>query len=215
MISITIPTLKDNSDQLEELRPYLTSVHGPVELVVVTKQQSAAKNRNLCLDRASYDLIVMMDDDVYGFHEGWLDELVRPIIESPNTYSIISARFRNPLTGVYQGTLGDCGKRKPFGDLQIAIQSRATRLQLVCSACIAFRKSAGIRFDEEYDGAVYEDTDFCMQMRVKYPQRNIAFNNQCVLEHRCEQKRRWDANGTVASNRAYFARKWRVPESLI
>jgi len=217
MITVAIPTIQNNMPQLHELYPFLASNRDLVELVVVRDLKSAARNRNRCLDRSSGDTMVMMDDDVFGFFPGWIDMLVSPLIDQPEKFSIISARFsstkkrrRGKPGSRFSSMLGDGGVRGPRGTMQVALHREGSPVQMVCSACIAFRVSDGVRFDEGYDGAVFEDSDFCMQMRRKFPNRDIVINNKCVLEHRCEHKRHWEIKGgSVRGNQSRFEEKWK------
>ena len=101
--------------------------------------------------------------------------------------------------------------RVPEGIFQKCIHTTATGLNICGSACIAFWREGCPRFDEEYLGATYEDSDFCMQMREKYPEKMIVFANDCEVIHTEEKKGRGvKSNEYWRHNHEYFARKWSV-----
>lgn len=206
-VTVAIPTIKDNTEQVLELNQFLKSSYGRVQLVVVREMNSAAINRNICIERAKAEIIVMLDDDISGFYTGWIDALISPLINHPERFSIVSARFRNGSGGI-GNMLGDNSSKEIKDILQTACHSDRTMLQLVPTATIAFKKTA-IRFDEAYIGAVYEDTDFCMEHRKVFPDKEIVINNACVLIHYNEQKR-GGATGCVKHNRKYFNEKWGI-----
>lgn len=206
MVTVCIPTLKRNDGQMEALLPYAYSMYGDVEIIVVRKNQSAAKNRNACINKATKEVIIMIDDDVIGFYDGWIDDLIHPLVISGDAYSIVSARHVG-TRGNLQPMLGDCSSREIKGNYQKALHTKKTGLQMVGSACIAFKKEDGVRFDEEYIGAVFEDSDFCMEYRKQYPKKDIILNNLCKVIHLNEAKR-GDNNNCIALNRKYFNKKW-------
>jgi hypothetical protein len=55
---------------------------------------SAAVNRNAGLKKATSKIVIMVDDDISGFWDGWWQELIRPL-EMPNCV-YVSARLMRP-----------------------------------------------------------------------------------------------------------------------
>lgn len=208
-ISVVIPSVKTESDlkiQIEELKD--NAIH-KLQVVSVCKEQSAAKNRNECIECSIYDLIIMMDDDIKGFYRGWDNFLITPLLLFSDMYSIAAARLIDN-GGNRSPQLGDCNHWDNSSDYVRAVHTKETKLNITGSSCIAFYKD-DLRFDENYLGATYEDADFCMQMNKRYPDKEIIINNTCKLIHDNEGKgRRTGSNNYWAHNKKYFAEKWGI-----
>jgi hypothetical protein len=218
-VSVVIPTIKtaakryakwlrpedDIMPMITELERYVTPNEGEVRWC--GQQQSAAKNRNVCIAMARYPIVIMVDDDVLGWYAGWHRDLIKPLVEEPERYSVVSIRCLDKK-GNIAPMLGDGGSREVKGKWQKALHTPESGLNVCCSAGIAFYKGDGIRFDEEYVKAVWEDTDFCMQYKKEYSGKDIILNNNCQLIHRNEMKNR-DAQ-SFKQNRDYFSRKWNL-----
>lgn len=208
MISICIPSCKDNiSNQLNEINKY--KKRQDCKFVLSLQKQSAAKNRNYCIDNAHGEIIVMMDDDITGFYSGWLDTMLSYFT---NEISILSIRPIKP-DGSLCPILGDNnGKLSDVPDIVPAIHSEKTGLNIVGSACIMFKKTH-IRFDENYNGATYEDTDFAMQHLKEFPDKKIMICNRIKLIHKMEAKGRGSEKckrDNWIFNHNYFNKKWNI-----
>jgi len=166
------------------------------ELWIVATPESAAKNRNRGLKQAvNADIIIMLDDDIRCFFTGWDSTLIAPLLNDKNLL-IVAARLVDKQ-GRFARVNG-C-----TGDYTTPIVR--ARNNILSSACIAFRKTC-LRFDENYVGGGFEDTDFCYQMLTKYPYGYNAINNQCILVHLHELKNQMGHN--FSKNKAYFLSKW-------
>jgi hypothetical protein len=134
----------------------------------------------------------MLDDDILGFYDGWVDDLVAPLYTGKA--SIVSARLvtRDGRVAPCQGDTGDY-----TSSFFTAMDQR------VPSAAIAFFNDGTI-FDENYKGAGYEDTAYCRTMQQRYPHKNIVINNKCRLIHLNESKH----NGANEKNKGYFLERW-------
>ena len=212
-VSITIPTIKDEYGILKQKNDILKAVDNEhtYDIYFSCKKVSTPVNRNSCIDNTSGDIIIMLDDDVTGYYFGCFSELIAPLCAFPDKYSIMAARYLRK-DGSIGPQLGNGGVYATNGkDVQKAIHSPETGLNLVGSACIAFYRD-DTRFDENYiSGGAYEDTDFCMQINKKYPDKIIAINNRCKLIHNCEGKGRGSSPGKHDNwlhNRSYFNKKW-------
>ena len=179
--TICIPTLEKNADkQIKDIKDNL--YYKDVEVFASCINQSAAKNRNHCLDKAIGDIIIMLDDDITGFFPGWDKALIKPLED--NSVSIVAAR----LTKID-------GANAPM-------MYQGTKFNIVPAGCIAFRKT-GVRFDEGY-GVGFEDTDFCLQMEQAFPNKHTIINEDCRLIHSRIIDRRKDSY----KSRRYFFNKW-------
>lgn len=209
-ISITIPTIKlDITNQIDLLKQNISS-NINYEIIIVNQQKSAAINRNACIEKAQGSLIIMIDDDIWGFYDNWIYDLIKPLLENPEEYSIITPRLVDP-NYKYVGQLGDCSNPNiPNEEITIAKHTEKTGLNIIGSSCIAFFKN-DIRFDEKYIGATYEDADFCMMMNQQYPDKKNIINNKCKLIHMGEAKGRIINGDSVSQpNKEYFKNKWGV-----
>jgi len=210
-VSITIPTLKTEKEVKKQMIA-ASHVSPDCEVIASCIKQSAAKNRNWCIDNAKGDIIIMMDDDITGFFPGWCDILIDALFFHKE-FSIVSARPKH-ADGGYCPILGDSSNQQKIGEYQKCIHTPATQLNICGSACVAFWRDCGIRFDEEYQGATYEDSDFCMQMNKKHPDKQIVFANKCDIIHNEEKKGRGDGvtskNNYWKHNHEYFAKKWGI-----
>lgn len=209
-VSVCIPTLKP----IKEIQKQIDDIKvntDCLEVIASCIKQSAAKNRNWCIDNAKGDIIIMCDDDISHYFVGWADILVDALFLNSN-YSIVSAR---PIhaDGGYCPILGDSGDSTRTEEMQRCIHTPETMLNICGSATIAFWRNCGVRFDEEYQGATYEDSDFCMQMKQKYPDKDIVFANKCAIVHNEERKGRSSSAGKRdywLHNHNYFAEKWGI-----
>ena len=142
-------------------------------------------NRNIGLDRASSEFIIMCDDDTKDYPIGWDKDLI-DILEKTNG-SMVGARLLNPDGRMQNTAYGNFELEFPY------VQVR-TMITAVC----AFR-STKLRFDENYVGSGYEDTDFCRQLGGKF-----FVVNTVVVTHRNEHKKPNDVK-----NAAYYTEKWK------
>jgi glycosyltransferase involved in cell wall biosynthesis len=190
LISITIPTLK-TKEQLKSLIQEITNNTHDVEyeLIYSCIQQSAAKNRNWCIDNSKGDIIIQMDDDMTGFYEGWCSSLIKPLIDTPEKYSIVASRLLDKNKNIGP-MLGDGNNKLNINEPYVkAIHTKETGLNLVCSACIAFKR-CNVRFCEDFLGATYEDSYFAFEMNKAFPDKIVIINNLCKLIHLGESKGR-------------------------
>ena len=215
-ISITIPTIRNKQEiqpLIDELQVSISytnrkSDFNVIETIASCKKVSASINRNWCIDNAKGDIIIMIDDDVHVVEQDWIIKLVKPLIEYQDKISIIAPRLtdrnKNPAP-----QLGNNGWYPLIEDkeyLKVATHTPETKLNVVCSACICFYKNNGVRFNENYPDACFEDTHYSMDTNKKFPNKKIIINESSKLMHLNEGK--WRKGGTWHQNRAYFNKCW-------
>lgn len=194
MIDIIIPTNKYPI----QIKRYIHKVEASVNLfnyrvMPTCFQASAAVNRNFGLIKAKSEIVIMIDDDLSGFSHGWADKLVAPF-KDPDVI-MVSARLMKTKTQVGPMMSIHPDLSKPIVEVPD---------QILPSACIAFRND-GTRFDElNYEGAGYEDTDFCYQLNMKYPNGKFLINNDVKLIHKNEMK----GSNQLKLNEIKFRIKW-------
>ena len=184
-LSIIIPTVKAEKDLIEMISQMKNTVTHELDLIVISGDRSAAKNRNIGLDRARGEFVIMCDDDIEGFSQGWDKDLIDALERSGA--SIVGARLLNPDGTLQLTNYANFDLSKDFVEVRTMI-----------TACCAFKKST-LRFDENYIGSGFEDTDFCKQLGGKC----FVVNSVTVI-HRNENK-----NPFKKQNGNYFRNKWK------
>jgi hypothetical protein len=210
-IDIIIPSCKTKDECINQINDINRTRKTQGDIIFTGLDKSAAINRNYGLKQANTSVVIMLDDDVTNFYQDWDWILIKPLLDFPDLYSLVTPRFVDEH-GNTIGQLGDCSQKDiPPEYITIAKHTRETNLNIIGSTCIAFDKSTNILFDENYLGATYEDADFCMQFKQKYPQKKIIINNKCKLMHLMEAKGRV-INGINISNKnkLYFRKKWNI-----
>jgi glycosyltransferase involved in cell wall biosynthesis len=179
-IDIIVPTCKEYwnlKGLIQEIEDNTPEHH---RLIVTCQPLSASKNRNYGLSYADSDIIVMLDDDILSFYPGWLTNLVYPLLTDKNIV-LCSARL---LTSDKKrcDNMGMVGDNDIYAKIVGAFNIDGIEYKRVTTAAIAFRKSE-LRFDENFKGSGYEDTDFMNQVSEKFTDMEFIVNNQCELIH--------------------------------
>jgi hypothetical protein len=204
-LNIAIPTCKTEAELIPLLREIRetasTNIH-ELRLIHTCYPGSAAKNRNIALDKTGeFEPIIMLDDDITGFRRGWDEELIRPLFNNGlgthSNVALVSARLMN-VKGMPAHMMGEnYDMTKPIVEVDV---------KRLPTACIAFLKHPLIRFDEQFIGSGFEDDDFCKQLQNLYPDGRFVINNGVVVVHKNEMKNQ--KTGFWYYNKAYYLRKW-------
>jgi len=184
-VSIIIPTIKTEREIIGLITEIKNTVYYELDLIVVSGNRSAAKNRNIGLEQAKSEFIIMCDDDIEGFSYGWDKDLIGTLEETKA--NMVGARLFNPDGNLQKTNYNNFDLSKDFVEVKTMI-----------TACCAFRNTT-LRFDENYVGSGYEDTDFCKQLGRKF-----FVANRVKLVHRNEHKNPFDRQ-----NEKYFREKWK------
>jgi GT2 family glycosyltransferase len=175
-IEIVIPTCLSRA----KIAPLVCDVEGyaiGVRVHPTCLNASAAKNRNYGLDSLFTDTeyVIMIDDDIRDFYPGWFTDMVRPLRENPDII-FVSARLMAPDGSFGAMMHGSGGKYTGIEEVPEAP-----------TACCAFRKT-DLRFNEEYIGSGFEDTEFCRRLKERHSGGKIVVENRCRVTHLNEQK---------------------------
>lgn len=175
MIKPDIILISNRNDiRLAPLRADMDGYTMGYRVVTTGKDASAALNRNYGLDQSSSPVVVMIDDDISGFYEGWVSDLVTPLLDE--SVMFVGARLMN--------SDGSCaGMMFGSNNLNIHVED----VVAVPTACCAF-KNTGHRFEERFLGSGFEDTLYCLQLRQMFPEHRIVINNRCKLIHKNVQQ---------------------------
>lgn len=194
-IDMIVPTRKSLGELRGLVREACETSGLHAMCVLVTGQDgSAAVNRNYGLDRAESNVVLMVDDDVEGFPNGWARRLIAALRE--NTHAImVSARLMQPD--------GQPGIMVGFPPLRTQGVHIVKRRELP-TACVAIYND-GLRFDERYRGSGFEDNDFCRQLRAAFPTAVFLVHEGVRVIHRNEMKGQAE---NWRQNLAEFRKKW-------
>lgn len=192
-IDVLIPTIKDIDISL------IKQTVSVAENVFVQKSNnSAAYNRNRLLDKSTADIKIMIDDDISGFYCGWDKDLIELLHDD----DIISARLMtNGKTPAHMNCFDNNEGAKDLNQWWLEIKPSATHIMPSSAFCLIDK---GIRFDENFVGSGWEDTDFFRQYFTKYKTRFFV-NNKCMLLHENEMKNQTE---NLRKNREYYISKW-------
>jgi len=189
---IIIPAYQPDEGVKRLLAEIIEKTVPPYNLVVISREQSAAKNRNYGLHRSQSPYIIMCDDDIDNLPYGWNRELINDLREN-REFLGLSARLLDR-----EGRIG-CNTANNYD-----VSRHLVPVEMIPTACCVFRKT-GVRFDERYIRAGWEDTDFFTQLRFDREGR-YAIDNLVQVVHLNEEK-----NGGGAANehnRRLFIEKW-------
>jgi len=184
-LSIIIPTIKPEEELAEMISQIKNTVIHELDLIVISGNRCSAKNRNMGLDKTRSKFIIMCDDDTEGFSYGWDEDLIDALKHTKA--SMVGARLLNPDGTLQKINYQNYDLSKDFVEVRTMI-----------TACCAFRNSS-LRFDENYKGSGYGDTDFCKQLGGKF-----FVANKVRITHRNECK-----NQFTEHNKKYFKDKWK------
>lgn len=177
-VDITIPTCKQPDEVAALVAEIEATATGDGQIIATCQPVCAAANRNYALSRATAPLVIMVDDDISKLPKGWDDALAAVLVEHPRGV-MVSARLLN-TDGKPGQMLGSPPDRK--GEVVLATRSELP------TACICVRND-GLRFDEDYIGSGWEDTDFCKRLcSLYYEQPEFYVHNGVRVTHANEQK---------------------------
>lgn len=189
MVDIIIPTIRTP----EELTPQLRCLEENTDMtryhiVIASSKACEAVNRNAGLDAATSGMVIMIDDDTTGFHDGWADQMIEPL--SDPSILMVAARLYAP-DGSMAYSMCDQNDLTP-GIVEVPSKRAPT-------ACVAFRDD-GTRFDERFILSGFDDTWFCECLNRKYPNGRYVINNNVKIIHINEKKGQmegWEQNSIL------------------
>jgi hypothetical protein len=133
--------------------------------IVAGVNTSDPVRRNYCLLKAESDIVVMVSENISGFYDGWVDDLVKPIQDDP--YAVISSARLMFYYGFFIHDIHSDedyhridGVRIPFG-------------------AVAFRRDNNL-FSVDYESD-YCCADFCHRLCAAYPNGYNVIANKCKL----------------------------------
>lgn len=182
-MDIILITNNKPSSMISKIKELDNTVSDEHSLIFTGLDASASVNRNIGLSKVTSDIFIMLDDDVEGFYNGWVEDLVKPMLKEEDIL-VISARLINQ-DGSVGAMMGD-NKVSKAGTWLARPNSYKGYVRLP-TACLAVRKN-DVRFDEGFIGSGYEDTDYFNKLNECFPRKKIMINNDCRLIHYNVQK---------------------------
>lgn len=199
-VDIIIPTFKPYNEiqgMVKEIEKTCEMAH---DIIATCLPYSASVNRNFGLLCADSNIIIMVDDDIRGFFKGWDYELLLPFSIDPNL-CVVSARLITNEGEIAPTCSGNYDISKDY------IYIEKQRDAVMPSSAIAF-KNKGIKFDDNYIGSGWEDTDFFFEFSLRYPNCKFMINNKVQLIHLNEMK--GNQREHFEKNKQYFYSKWKL-----
>ena len=183
-ISILIATVKPEKELADLISQIKNTVAYELDLIIVSGERSCAVNRNIGLNKARGEFVIMCDDDIDEIPAGWDKTLIDALEETGA--SMVGARLLNP-----DGTL------HPVNYKNYDLSKDYVEARTMITTCCAIRNTK-LRFDENFIGGGFEDTDFCKQLGGEF-----YVVNTVKVVHRNECKRPFKQK-----NKSYFKSKW-------
>lgn len=195
-VDVIIPTLKQPHEVVDLVEDIEQTAGMPVRVYATCQQASASVNRNAGLSWSESDPLIMCDDDITGFPDGWAKTLSEAILARPDCM-MMAARLMRP-DGTFGFMMGWDGRGERDGIF-------ATSDKKLCTACIVMRRT-DLRFEEGLIGSGYEDNDICYQIQAAYPNAEFCVHCGVQVVHKNEMKNQRGHNWT--HNQAFMQKKW-------
>lgn len=206
-VDIIIPTNKKPTDLTFQSQELLKTSNEFSGFIFTCQDGSAAYNRNYGIAKSKADIVIMIDDDIFGFYPGWVKDLIDPLIQEKEI-GVISARL-----------LKENGKPAIMDvwGVSESIRPGIFYKKWVPSACIAMRRFELLKikesdkfplnnpFDENYQKASFEDSDL-LEVYRQLLNKKVAITNDCKLIHLNAES--WRPGFRWEGNREYFQNKW-------
>lgn len=203
-IDIIIPTCKKKEDIQKLINDIEYNTPENHRLICTCQPLSASKNRNYGLSYVNSELFIMCDDDITGFYLGWLTNLIYPMQKDKNII-MCSARLLFP-NREWNNNMGMYKTKESYTKLTSAFNENGIEYKRITTACLSLRKN-NIRFDENFKGSGYEDTDYSNQLSEEFNGMDFIVNNQCELIH--ENKKQGQGNQNIwQENHDYYSEKY-------
>jgi len=191
MIDVIIATCKSLSTLKDQIVELLDK--GNYNVIPTCQVGSAAYNRNYGLDKSQSDIVIMIDDDVFGLRSGWAERLTSPLSD----FSVLAVSAR--LMGKKINGIMDYSKPGLMTCQNYNLDQPLLEVGYLPTTCVAFRKTE-LRFHEGFRGSGFEDTHFFWQMEKNNPGGKFFICNHVRVNHKNEQKSQkeyWAANAAL------------------
>lgn len=196
-MDIILVTNKRKTEMVSKIKQICGTVSEDHNLIYTGLDGSASVNRNYGMSKVVSDIYIMMDDDIEGFDDGWVEILVKPF--NDENVAVVSARLINK-NGANGHMMGD--NRIYREGVYETKRSSYKNYMRIPTACIALRKDNNLQFDSGFIGSGYEDTDYMNRLSKLFPEKRAVINNHCKLIHHNEEKNQGE--GYFQHNKKYY-----------
>jgi hypothetical protein len=180
-IDIIIPTCRNKEEVQSQISEIENNTTEPHRIIATCQPISAAKNRNYGLSFANSSIIIMLDDDITGFYQGWLTDFISVFNDHPDavlTSARLLSKDRKPNNNMGMNTRHDLD----YAEVHTSYTIDGVKYRRVTAAAIAFKKT-NVVFDEVFKLSGYEDTSFMNDLSKSNPNGLFYVNNKCKLIH--------------------------------
>lgn len=197
IIVVSNKTEDELAPQICEIEGYLDSLKFEVKNLIKTcLPVSASINRNYGLLQAESEFVIMIDDDIFGFKHGWIDDMIVPLLSVDHV--INSSRLVTP-SGEKAIMQGDYRTQDVIQTVPVLPTATiAFRGELVKSLPRLNGREHRQVFNEEYIGSGFEDTQFFIEFCTTFQNSRLTINNNVKLIHTNEMKNQrgkfWEHN---------------------
>jgi len=199
-LDIVIPTLRTRAEISPMIEEIERTAGCPVRVIATCQQVCAAKNRNIGLNQCTSECVVMVDDDMERFPDGWAVKIVEVLQKHPECV-MVSPQLAKP-DGSPGCMMGGCHVQREG--------ITAAKERKLPTACVAIRNNS-LRFDEGFVGSGWEDDDYAAQLRAAFPNARFLVRHDVWIVHRNEAK---NQNGPHwERNKARFESKWNIKDN--
>ena len=143
---IVVPVYEMNDNVALLLQEIKAKTIAPYNLIIVSRKNSAAMNRNIGLKASNSRFVIQCDDDINQLPYGWNKKLIWKLQYNPDIIAV-SARLIN-----VDGSLG----ANSGNDFDISKEESI--VPIIPTACCAFRNNSDQVFDSRFQGSGWEDS---------------------------------------------------------
>jgi glycosyltransferase involved in cell wall biosynthesis len=196
-IDIVFTVWKETACTQDSLMTLLRNTTQPFNIIIVSGDESVAVNGNIGFERCKSPVIASVDDDVY-VPKGWLERLVGTLTSIPEA-AVVAPRIDGPS-----------GLPSPnsTSDMRNA-ELRQAMPHFISGCCFVAENNPLFRYDEQYRGSGWEDTDFFRS--VHRLGRTMWHDAGVRIRHVSRQLNNAEH---YVDNALLFHKKWPPPECM-
>ncbi len=195
MIDIIIPTIRTPAEVAPLIAEIQRTAGYECRVLATCTPGSASVNRNIGLNWAESDPLIMVDDDIAELPQGWAVKLIDVLEQYPECV-MVSAQLATP-NGTPGPMMGGCSVQKQ------GVTAAAERK--LPTACIAVRRNA-LRYDEAFPGSGREDNEMAKQLIQLHPDATFLVCHDVWVVHLNQMKLQGEP--FWSRTKAYFESKW-------
>ncbi len=209
--NIQIRMIDNQSDQQELFDYYETQKSlGRFDVESFDEPFNYARMHNLAIDKVDSEFVLLLNNDVLDFSDGWVEQLVATARLSEDI-GCVGGLLRYP-DGMTQHGGVSFGVGRPCRHIHLGVPADAAgycgrlqamqQLSALTAALLLVRRSVYVAlggFDEKRYPISYNDTDLCLKMRTAgyrsiYNPRVTAVHEESVSRGKSPMEKKWRAD---------------------